>query len=143
MSPIFGSTPLVPQQESFYLVGHKQTLGAGHNTSGLTVMCRAKKTQFFSGYLSRVTTHSLHSPTHCYSNQKRRHTIRVGSRDLSIDTHTQTHTKTPNTRVLIKKRKWQKFPQSLALLYTQINTHTTHKGSSGGSTLVCLETATQ
>lgn len=31
------STPLDPQQEGSHHVGHKQTLGAGHNTSGPTV----------------------------------------------------------------------------------------------------------
>lgn len=55
------------------------------------------KTRFILGNPSRVTTHSLHSPTHCYSNQRRQHTITGDSGDLSVDginTHrtcTQTH----------------------------------------------------
>lgn len=51
------------------------------------------KTWFILGDPGRVTTHRLHSPAHCYSNQRRRHTIRGDSRELSIGRlNTQTHT---------------------------------------------------
>lgn len=82
----------------------------------------------------KVTTHSPHSLTHYYSNQRRQHTIRGDSWDPCAGClNTQTHSKHADTR---RKPKCQKSPHSPFPSFKQANqthTHNTHTGGPQGT----------
>lgn len=99
VSFILVSTQFDPQLGGFYHVWPKQSLRTGSNTSGLSTVRH-------SVWVNQKTekTHSLHSPTDCYLNQ-RRQTIHNQRGTLGIFTigclktkHRQTH-RQPHTHI--------------------------------------------
>lgn len=95
-------------------------------------------TRFTLGDPERVTTHRLHSPAHCYSNQRRQHTIRGG---LWGSQHRQRKHRHRQKNLI--HRYSQRSRNSLSLSYTQtnqINTYQTHtEGSSGDPLWSCCQ----